>query len=132
MVARAVSAPRATVEDARATAWVQLLRYQPERGEHLLAWLFVVARMEAIRLVASRTAEPVAPGGDGAFARIADESEHLAPRLEALAALLERQRYYLSRFVAGASYEEIMEEFEVTYTTSTSLLRSARVNLRGY
>lgn len=36
-------ASQATVEDACAFAWLQLMRCQPERGERLFGWLVTVA-----------------------------------------------------------------------------------------
>ena len=51
VIAARVSAPLATVEDACAFAWLQLVRHQPERGERLFGWLATVAYHEALRLI---------------------------------------------------------------------------------
>ena len=48
VIAARVSAPLATVEDACAFAWLQLVRHQPERGERLFGWLAKVAYHEAL------------------------------------------------------------------------------------
>src|SRR3954470_14753985 len=49
-VARVVNAPAALVEDACQTAWLVLLRRQPDRGPTLFGWLRTVAVHEAYRL----------------------------------------------------------------------------------
>ena len=38
-----VAGSEQTLEDACSHTWVQLMRYQPERGEALAGWLYVVA-----------------------------------------------------------------------------------------
>jgi len=49
-VGRVVNAPAALVEDACQTAWLVLLRRQPDRGPTLFGWLRTVAVHEAYRL----------------------------------------------------------------------------------
>ena len=44
-VSRQASAPAVVIEDACAFAWLQLLRYQPQR-DNIVAWLVTVAVRE--------------------------------------------------------------------------------------
>jgi DNA-directed RNA polymerase specialized sigma24 family protein len=103
-----VYGPAATVEDACAFAWEQLLRTQPDRGEGLFGWLVTVATREGWRLVRieRRTALLVlgdTADGDGGL------SGHIraVELLEALAALPPVQRRLLVRRAAGYSYREL-------------------------
>src|SRR3954447_7819462 len=50
-VRRAVGgASQANIEDACAVAWVQFLRYQPDRARSWQGWLVTVASREAVKL----------------------------------------------------------------------------------
>jgi RNA polymerase sigma factor (sigma-70 family) len=131
VIAARVSAPLATVEDACAFAWLQLVRHQPERGERLFGWLATVAYHEALRLIrVERAAEPV----DDAdlFERPATDRLH-AEALEALdclAALPERQRDLLAGLVAGNSYRELARREGSSYTAINRHLTRARARVR--
>jgi DNA-directed RNA polymerase specialized sigma24 family protein len=114
-VAHVVHAPRELIEDACQTAWVVLLRTQPERYA-VLAWLRVVAIHEAYRLSAIERREArlerLRPD-DGDWHDAMVDSRSLDDALEALEALRtlatlpDRQRTDLALKVAGYSYEEI-------------------------
>ena len=45
-----VDASRATVDDACAFAWVQFMRWQPDRERNWRAWLIITAEREVWRL----------------------------------------------------------------------------------
>ena len=92
---RRVRAREQTLEDACSTAWVQLIRCQPERGESLLGWLYVVACHEAYRLLELDARVPSFE--PHAIAQLAGADERAGElrtvalvALEALAALPER------------------------------------------
>ncbi len=145
-VRRAVNAPDALIEDACATAWVQLMRAQPDRGPTLFGWLRTTAIREAYRLssVQRRDAaleELVSPNGDcesrpdGWEALIADDHDpdsHLEAlrALRALASLPERERRYLALLVAGYRYREIVALTGATYTNVNKHLVRARARVR--
>lgn len=131
VIARRVSAPRATVEDACAFAWLQLMRYQPQRGERLFAWLATVAYHEALRLIGvQRKAEPL----DGTDQLGGSHSDGLrAEALEALnclAVLPQRERDLLAGVVAGNSYQELVQREGSSYTAVNRHLTRARARLR--
>jgi DNA-directed RNA polymerase specialized sigma24 family protein len=48
----------ADIEDACAFAWVQFMRYQPDRDRHWRGWLVRTAQREAWRLTARRPEVP--------------------------------------------------------------------------
>jgi RNA polymerase sigma factor (sigma-70 family) len=138
-VGRAVRADPALIEDACARAWEQLIRHQPQRTERIFAWLRTVAIREAWALARKEQRE-VGPGND-------DPREHAARRpaplgvdaalatraaLEALAALGERERRYLTLKTAGYSYKEIADRCGVTYTNVNKHLTRARARLRAF
>jgi DNA-directed RNA polymerase specialized sigma24 family protein len=138
-VSRAVRAPRETIEDACQTAWVILLRRQPER-DAIFAWLRVVAVREAYRLSAinRRDArfERLRPE-DGEWQEVMADSRSLDAALEALealralASLPERRRTDLALKVAGYSYEEIQARTPGrTYTNVNKSLVKARRRIR--
>jgi hypothetical protein len=114
-VSRAVRAPNELIEDACQTAWVILLRRQPER-EAVFAWLRVVAIHEAYRLSAldrrDARLERLRPQ-DGNWREVIAEPRSLDDAVDALealrvlASLPERRRIDLALKVAGYSYEEI-------------------------
>jgi hypothetical protein len=114
-VARVVRGPRELIEDACQTAWLTLLRTQPNH-DTVFAWLRVVAIHEAYRLsaIARRDAslerlrcddgdwrDMIADPGSLDDALLALEA------LRALAALPQRRRTDLALKIAGYSYEEI-------------------------
>jgi DNA-directed RNA polymerase specialized sigma24 family protein len=113
-VARTVSAPAALVEDACQTAWLILLRRQPDR-DTVFGWLRTVAVREAYRL--SREDHRLARLEDfaagGGWEALVGEGPPLEDAIEArralaaLAALPRLQREDLALFVAGFGYAEI-------------------------
>jgi DNA-directed RNA polymerase specialized sigma24 family protein len=116
-VAHVVRAPRELIEDACQTAWIILLRRQPDRHT-IFGWLRVVAIHEAYRLSAierrDARLERLRPeDGDWQDAtadpRSLDDAVDALEALRVLASLPERQRNDLSRVIAGYSYAEIRE-----------------------
>jgi Sigma-70 region 2 len=114
-VSRAVHAPNELIEDACQTAWVILLRRQPERAA-VFAWLRVVAIHEAYRLSAldrrdARLERLRSQDGNWreviADPRSLDDAVDALEALRVLASLPERRRIDLALKVAGYSYEEI-------------------------
>ena len=145
---RAVNAPEALIEDACQVAWTQLLIYQPEPRENVLAWLTVVARNEAYRLArdykrvlpassitttdeeGNRTEfDPdLAPGPDRDPLLGHDAREALA----ALAELKPAQRTTIALKVAGYKYKEIQElAGGKTYTWVNRHITEGRAALRA-
>jgi RNA polymerase sigma factor (sigma-70 family) len=133
----AVNANPALIEDACARAWEQLLRHQPAR-HRVYGWLRRVAIREAWALSRKEQRE-AGPGYDDAHTLADRQSAPLdvdgavATRaaLEALAALRERERRYLTLKTAGYSYQEIADRCGVTYTNVNKHLRRARARLRA-
>lgn len=121
----ALSAREQTREDACSFAWVQLIRCQPERV-HVMAWLYVVARREALRLLALERRFPVleAVGDHHVLAQrgpLEDPTpERARAALEALAGLPQRQRRLMALKVAGFSYVEIAAVQGISYTAVIS------------
>jgi DNA-directed RNA polymerase specialized sigma24 family protein len=115
-VARAVNEPAALVEDACQTAWLILLRRQPDRGPTLFAWLRTVAVHEAYRLSRDdhrhARLEDLTDGG-GDWEALVGTGPSLEDAIEArralavLAGLPALQREDLALFVAGFGYAEI-------------------------
>ena len=106
-----VSGAAATVEDACAFAWEQLLRHQPERLERLFGWLVTVATREGWRLPRIERRQP--PAGSSQLEHGAAPEYELEQRgraleaLQALAGLRPAERRLLSLRAAGYSYREI-------------------------
>jgi RNA polymerase sigma factor (sigma-70 family) len=146
LVARDTGASPDLAEDACCFAWLQLLRYQPER-ERIVGWLRVVARHEALRLQRQqwRTRPLEVPTREG-WDRQTGEPLTLAERipapvdtelaveareaLRALAGLRWRRRRALELKLAGYSYREITQILGVTYTNVNRHLTEARAELR--
>src|SRR5215203_1182878 len=85
-----VSAPRQTVEDACAFAWMQFMRYQPDRDGPWRAWLVSVAEREAWRLSrreVARASVPLEEDERGLPAAPFDATERLQQRVTAREAL---------------------------------------------
>lgn len=135
----AIHGDRTLVEDACARAWEHLLVSQPERGEHLFAWLRTVAIREAWALARKerREAEPAHPDGDWldeyqpALVDSTESAVEARLALAALAGLRERERRYMALRVAGYSYKEICSRCGVTYTNVNRHLTRARAKLRA-
>jgi RNA polymerase sigma factor (sigma-70 family) len=136
-VARAVNAPRELIEDACQTAWMIMLRSQPDRGA-IFAWLRVVAIHEAYRLSrAHRTPhlEDIdhSEGWDAVIAHgvTIDDTIEARRALERLAELPPRQRRDLALRVAGFTYREIAKiTGGRSYTNVNKHLRKARARIR--
>jgi RNA polymerase sigma factor (sigma-70 family) len=114
-VARTVDASDALIEDACSFAWMQLVRDQPDRAQ-IFGWLRTVAVHEAYKLLQAERREALvadllaiesASDGDGDNGAELDDAIEARDALLALAQLSERQRLYLTLFIAGFSYDEI-------------------------
>jgi RNA polymerase sigma factor (sigma-70 family) len=133
----AVQADPALIEDACARAWEQLIHHQPQRTERIFAWLRTVAIREAWALSRKEQRE-AGPGCDPhALAERQpapldlDGALETRLALEALAALRERERCYLTLKTAGYSYMEIADRCGVTYTNVNKHPTRARARLRA-
>ena len=128
-----VRGPAATVEDACAFAWEQLLRSQPERSDRLFHWLVTVAVREGWRL-ARIERRHAAVGTE--LAACAPEEREFAARLralealDALAAVRPAERRLLYLHAAGYSYREIMAIERRSYRWVDRHLVHARRQLR--
>lgn len=142
-VRRIVNAPDALIEDACSTAWMQLIRTQPDRGPALFAWLRTVAVHEAYTLSQKQRRDAwleelpgdhsVGEGWEGLVQDPVDPDTHLEARgaLSLLASLRPRQRDYLSLLVAGYTYQEIVRLTGATYTNVNKHLSRARASVRA-
>ena len=144
IVRSAVRGPDELVEDACQTAWLILLRRQPGRHS-VLPWLITVAIREAYRLsrrerrdvrledlVAQADAVGEADGWEALIPATTTVEHSLEARvaLETLARLPPRQRRYMTLFVAGYRYQEIVAICGVTYTNVNKHLVKGRARLR--
>jgi RNA polymerase sigma factor (sigma-70 family) len=143
LVRRDTGATEALVEDACCFAWLQLLRYQPER-ERVAGWLRVVARHEAYRLMRKDPhLEPLDElvgqeegGGSLCLADMVpgdfdlERAVEARQALRALAGLRWRRRRVLALHAAGYSYKEIAEKLDVTYTNVNRHITEGRAELR--
>jgi RNA polymerase sigma factor (sigma-70 family) len=132
VIARKVSASQATIEDACAFAWLQLVSWQPERGEQLFGWLVKVAYHDALRVIASERRTQLSDDPQ-LFERQPEPTRRTAEALEALqclAALRPRQRDLLAGKVAGNSYRELVEREGSSYTAVNRHLTRARARVR--
>ena len=145
---RAVKAPEALIEDACQLAWTQFLRYQPEPRENVLAWLTVVARHEAYRLLrdykrATPASDVVTTDDEGRTTPF-DPDQAAGPErdplggielrqmLEGLAALKPAQRTTLALKAAGFTYKEIQRLCgDKTYTWVNRHITEGRAALRA-
>ncbi len=83
-----------------------LIEHQPERGEALLGWLYVVACREAWHLLERDARVPALE--PATVAHLAGGGERAGElRSTALAALPERQRRLLAGKVSGYGYREL-------------------------
>jgi RNA polymerase sigma factor (sigma-70 family) len=116
-VARTVVASDALIEDACSFAWMQLVRDQPDRAQ-IFGWLRTVAVHEAYKLLQAERREALVTdllaaiesasgNGDGGNGAELDDAIEARDALLALAQLSDRQRLYLTLFIAGFSYDEI-------------------------
>jgi RNA polymerase sigma factor (sigma-70 family) len=109
-----VNASPELIADACQTAWLLLLRNQPERGPRLFAWLRTVAIHEAWRLSRRERRDvrlddlPLHGGWEDLIGTAPADDAHDARRvLEAVASLPDDQRRDLVRVIGGYSYREI-------------------------
>lgn len=116
-VARSVNASHELIEDACQSAWLVLLRLQPDRTPALFAWLRTVAVHQAYRMARQewRDARLEDLGGDQGWERLLGAAHSLDDALEArralatLSALPVRQREDLALLIGGYSYREIAQ-----------------------
>jgi DNA-directed RNA polymerase specialized sigma24 family protein len=142
VVALRGSAQHATVDDACAFAWAQLLSadhvdLRPPRWG-ALAWLTTVAVHEAWRLdrLDARagafdpdTVDEISIGRSRAVAPAATvAAQHM--RLQLVAQIPERPRRFLLRLALGYSYDEIAAAEGVSYTTTNKQIARAKRLLR--
>jgi RNA polymerase sigma factor (sigma-70 family) len=140
-VARSVNASRELIEDACQTAWLILLRRQPDR-DRAFGWLRTVAIHEAYRLsgVERRDARLDAPVSPDAtilgHERVADPRACLDRQLEARVALARvaelsaRQRELFALQIAGLSYAETATVTGDSLRTVDRQLRRAHARVR--
>lgn len=133
----AIGAPIHIAEDACAIAWLQLLRYQPDR-DWIFAWLRVVATRETVRLVKAQTRhaafeeDPVEPAPWHADRRADFElTVEAREALEHIAALTPQQVRIFSLHLAGLSYDEISQATGYTRRTVERHVMRARRRLRN-
>jgi DNA-directed RNA polymerase specialized sigma24 family protein len=145
LVGGRVTAPREVVEDACSFAWLQLLRYQPERGDQLLGWLRVVAERRAwVLMRGERRAlrasdlggdldegdtDPLAAAGgatDPDLAALLDDRD----QLQLLHKLKPQQRTCLLLLGHGYSYKQIAAATGHTYTWVNRHVREGKQALR--
>lgn len=130
-----------TLEDACGFAWMQFVIHQPLRG-YARAWLYVVARHEALRLIdhedrmtltvdTGQWAAPRATGASGAEAEPDPLRARAIEALEALTHLPARQRRLLTLKVAGFSYRELMSMEGSSYSAVNRHLARARAAIRA-
>jgi len=127
-----------TIDDAVSFAFVQLLRYQPDR-DTVGGWLYRVAHREAIRLAVQRrehaSVDVLLEGRDPDLTRTLSHDpipshERTSEALGVLAGLPVRQRQVLSRSVAGLSRSEIAVETGWSPRTVDRQLVRARADVR--
>lgn len=120
-----------TAEEACALAWLQLLRYQPERTDQLYGWLLVTARREGYRLLRQRHREtPLEHAPEPSSAEDLLDQVDGRDRLRLLAELKPSQRRVLTLRAQGFSYAEIAELLGVSYTHVNRNLTEGRARLR--
>jgi RNA polymerase sigma factor (sigma-70 family) len=128
-VARAIPDHPTEAEEACAFAWSELVRCQPRR-DRVVAWLAVVARREAVRLVRRAQREPCTAEPDG---RPVWTAEHDLTRtldtraaLQLVATLSARKRAVLGLRLGGYSHAEIAGALQMTPRTVRRQLTRAR------
>jgi DNA-directed RNA polymerase specialized sigma24 family protein len=122
------------IEDARAFAWSQFLRRQPDR-EMTFPGLAKVAMREAWRLERRRRRDSrlddLPENSCRALARdTLDDTLAAREELRILASLPERQRRYLALKVSGYSYVEIRTTTGARHTNVNKHLCRARASIR--
>jgi RNA polymerase sigma factor (sigma-70 family) len=140
-VGRSVNASRELIEDACQTAWLILLRRQPDR-DRVFGWLRTVAIHEAYRLSGIERREArldAAVSSDpavGGHERVADPRACLDRQLEARSALARvaelqpRQRRLFALQIAGLSYAQTAAVTGDSVRTVDRQLRRAHARVR--
>ena len=139
-VGRSVNASRELIEDACQTAWLILLRRQPDR-DRVFGWLRTVAIHEAYRLSEierrdARLDAAVLPGAAVGADRVADTRACVDGLLEArvalarVAALPPRQRRVFALQIAGLTYAELSAATGDSVRTVERQLRRAHARVR--
>jgi len=137
VVRRSVFGSDALVDDACQSAWLVLMRRQPNRGPTLFGWLATTAIHEAWRL--SRLEQQLGydrdvielAACDGRLVLDGLDTTLKARRLlRAMRALPDRSRRFLTLRVAGCSYAEIAGVTGATYTNVNKHLVRGRALLR--
>jgi RNA polymerase sigma factor (sigma-70 family) len=144
LVRARVKASAATVEDACAYAWCQLVRRTDiALDDRAVGWLYRVAVHEGWRLAALECApvsysptlnddDPSTRGApETAAPTTVDELVAARMRLESVWALSDRQRQAVLLFAFGLTYAEIAEHMDVTKRTVDRLLCRATQRLRA-
>lgn len=144
VVRAATRADLATVEDACATAWLQLLRVQPKR-DNVVGWLRVVAVHEVYRLWRKKRGELSldAPPVDSSDSSRASDLHALQPSDEDVAAAAElhdvlrqigelpaRRRRIFELHLSGLTYREITEAIGEQPRAIDRQIKKARDRLR--
>jgi RNA polymerase sigma factor (sigma-70 family) len=137
IVQGAIGAPRHIAEDGCSFAWVQLLRFQPER-DAVFAWLRVVATREAIRLLKgqARNAAFEEDPLERTPAHVDMRTDlqltvEVREALEHIATLTSQQIRIFSLHLAGLSYDEISEATGYSWTQVNRHMVRSRSRLRA-
>jgi RNA polymerase sigma factor (sigma-70 family) len=139
-VRRMVRTSSENVDDACSFAFLQLLRYQPDR-DSVYAWLVKVAAREAVKLDRrSRRTLPLEhpDGNHDVVSEPADRADGFALRVEVLAAreaieaarLSSRQARIVALQALGLDYEEISVRESISVRTVERQILRARSKLR--
>jgi RNA polymerase sigma factor (sigma-70 family) len=139
-VRRIVGTSPENVDDACSFAFLQLLRYQPDR-DSAYPWLVKVAVREAVKLDrrSRRTLSLGDRDGDhDASSEAADRTDTLALRLEVISAreaiaaaqLSNRQARIVALQAGGLDYEQIAAREDITLRTVERQMLRARRKLR--
>lgn len=136
-----VNTSDAAIEDACAYAWLQLLRYQPDRAR-VFGWLAVTATREAIDIDqrARRTVPLVrrdVTNGEEVDVEPASPRDEIAEAIDyraalndvAAARLTDRQKRAVALLAGGYSYNDIAEITGWTVRTVERHIRSGREKL---
>jgi DNA-directed RNA polymerase specialized sigma24 family protein/predicted RNase H-like HicB family nuclease len=138
MVGRLVNTSPDFVDDACNFAWMEFLRYQPDRNGNWRSWLVTVAQREAWRLDGKERDHI----GFEAGAESNLEHEPVDPRefialradlraaLDLLAVVPDRRREVEALQVTGLKYEEIGERLGLSYTRVNWLVTEANAAIR--
>jgi DNA-directed RNA polymerase specialized sigma24 family protein len=138
MVQRIVNTSPDIVDDACNFAWMEFLRYQPDRDANWRSWLITVAQREAWKLDGKERGHlGFELGGDTELVyEPADPRDVLALRtdlraaLDLLAAVPDRRREVKALHVTGFKYEEIGERLGLSYTRVNQLVTEANAAIR--